>query len=512
MKAWGKREFEQMFPVWQAGRRARQDQQRHVFQQGTRVNGQVVNIRIFERPDRWDGRTDWNFVIKAYVRAIDQQLVNEREQEQVWSVCSSTSSLSCCTSKDRRFKENAFTIDEKELEGMRIVGAVDAELNMMENRSVQVTAIREDGKIHCVLTQETEQIIWKLWTSGPCRSISFGGALWITRRRSQLESEPCEAVRNNPSGQHVPTMWRTERDARQGRELPAAGGQTFDRCWCVEGEHAISRRVQSSDGRIRKRNGSRRVHSLKLLRVVMDVFDSTSESCLDPKLREQRGDQAAVVSIEMSQGRDRAIGSDNARNVTNSNGLIDAKVIFFETMVKLGTSGSSTWMQPRTSMTTGDHHWVGTMIEMAIELLSEKQVRSDFKIGELYRKIMHGWEKERKDAPILESGEQSQVIVYCREREGCGFVYEDDFIFGENWCPPHGWTLRRTTRRWFSWRIQMATTERLQSWVDWRCRSRLRSEWIRDKSWSRKLIETVQAQCHLQTQQRMRKRNLTRRL
>ena len=43
-----------------------------------------------------------------------------------------------------------------------------------------------------------------------------GGALWITRRRSQLESEPCEAVRNDPSRQHVPTMWRTKRcQARQ---------------------------------------------------------------------------------------------------------------------------------------------------------------------------------------------------------------------------------------------------------------------------------------------------------
>ena len=202
----------------------------------------------------------------------------------------------------------------------------------------------------------------------------------------------------------------------------------------MEGEHAISRRVQSSDGRIRKRNGSRHVHSLKLLRVVMDVFDAIRESCFDPKLREQRGDQAAEVSIEMSQGGDRTMGSDNARNITNSNSLFDAKVLFFETMVKLGTSGSSTWMQPRTSMTsrtTGDHHWVGTRMEMAIELLSEKQVRSDFKIGELHGKIMHGWEKERTDAPILESGAESQVIVYCREREGCRFVREDDFIFGE---------------------------------------------------------------------------------
>ena len=124
----------------------------------------------------------------------------------------------------------------------------------------------------------------------------------------------------------MPTMWRTERDARQGKELPAAGGQTFDRCGCVEGEHAISRRVQSSDGRIRKRNGSRCVHSLKLLRVVMDVFDAIRESSLDPKLREQRGDQAAEVSIEMSQGGDRTMGSDNARNITNSNSLFDAKV------------------------------------------------------------------------------------------------------------------------------------------------------------------------------------------
>ena len=65
-----------------------------------------------------------------------------------------------------------------------------------------------------------------------------GGALWITRRRSQLESELCEVVRNNPSRQHVPTRSRTERDARHGKELPAAGGQNVDKCGYVEGEHA----------------------------------------------------------------------------------------------------------------------------------------------------------------------------------------------------------------------------------------------------------------------------------
>ena len=78
---------------------------------------------------------------------------------------------------------------------------------------------------------------------------------------------------------------------------------------------------------------------------MMDVFDSISETCLDPELREERGGQAAEVSIEIAQGGDRTMGSDNATIITNLNGLIDAKVIFFETMVKLGTSGPSTWVQ-----------------------------------------------------------------------------------------------------------------------------------------------------------------------
>ena len=40
--------------------------------------------------------------------------------------------------------------------------------------------------------------------SGSCRSSSFDGALRITRRQSQLESESCEAGRNNPSRRHAP--------------------------------------------------------------------------------------------------------------------------------------------------------------------------------------------------------------------------------------------------------------------------------------------------------------------
>ena len=60
----------------------------------------------------------------------------------------------------------------------------------------------------------------------------------------------------------------------------------------------------------------------------MDVFDSISETCLDPELREERGGQAAEVSIEIAQGGDRTMGSDNATIITNSNGLIDAKGFF----------------------------------------------------------------------------------------------------------------------------------------------------------------------------------------
>ena len=69
---------------------------------------------------------------------------------------------------------------------------------------------------------------------------------------------------------------------------------------------------------------------LKLLRAMMDVFDSISETCLDPELREERGSQAAEVSIEIAQGGDRTMGSDNARNITNSNSLFDAKVFSSE--------------------------------------------------------------------------------------------------------------------------------------------------------------------------------------
>ena len=121
--------------------------------------------------------------------------------------------------------------------------------------------------------------------SGSCRSISFGGAPWITRRQSQLESEPCEPGRNNASRRRAFTRLKTEREARQGKELPHAGGQTSDRCWCVEDagqvqgrislvrERAIGKHVQNADDGVASDE-----------RVIMGVFDSIIAERIDPKL------------------------------------------------------------------------------------------------------------------------------------------------------------------------------------------------------------------------------------
>ena len=58
----------------------------------------------------------------------------------------------------------------------------------------------------------------KPWPDGSCRSSSFGGVLWSTRR-SQLESGPCKAGWHNPSWWHDSTGSRAE-----GREGVRAGG------------------------------------------------------------------------------------------------------------------------------------------------------------------------------------------------------------------------------------------------------------------------------------------------
>ena len=58
--------------------------------------------------------------------------------------------------------------------------------------------------------------------SGSCGQRSIGGALGITRRQAQLESEPCDAGRNNPSSRHASISLRTE-EARV-KPLSVGGG------------------------------------------------------------------------------------------------------------------------------------------------------------------------------------------------------------------------------------------------------------------------------------------------
>ena len=56
----------------------------------------------------------------------------------------------------------------------------------------------------------------------------------MTRLQSQLESEPSEGGRINPSRRRAFTRLKTAKEAKQSKELPDAGEQTSDRCWCAE--------------------------------------------------------------------------------------------------------------------------------------------------------------------------------------------------------------------------------------------------------------------------------------
>ena len=76
--------------------------------------------------------------------------------------------------------------------------------------------------------------------------------------------------------------------------------------------------------------------------------------------------------------------------------------------------------------------------EMVIELLPEEQVKGEDLVGELLkslhgtRKAAYNWEKKRQSVFIemdFEIGTWSPAIVCCRQRDVCGFVHGDDFIF-----------------------------------------------------------------------------------
>ena len=101
----------------------------------------------------------------------------------------------------------------------------------------------------------------------------FGGAPRITRRQSQLESQPCASVRNNPSRRHAFTRLRTEREAWEGEELSDVG-QNPDRCSFAEDAGRVQRWVCL----VRERPDGKYVQSSDDGgdpddRVMMDVFD-----------------------------------------------------------------------------------------------------------------------------------------------------------------------------------------------------------------------------------------------
>ena len=75
--------------------------------------------------------------------------------------------------------------------------------------------------------------------------------------------------------------------------------------------------------------------------------------------------------------------------------------------------------------------------EMAIELPPEEQEKGQDLVGELLKslhktwKAAHNWEKERQSVlgEMNDIGTCSPAILCCRERQVCGFVHGDDFIF-----------------------------------------------------------------------------------
>ena len=132
------------------------------------------------------------------------------------------------------------------------------------------------------------------------------------RRQSQLESEPCEAGRSNPSRRQGATGSRTEREARQGNELLASSS------WCAEGagqtqrwvssvrEHAEGRYAQTSAGCIGgERHRSQCAHSYEF-----DVleFDEYTEELLEVS-RQVELDFMSRLGVHRKRPRTRATDS-----------------------------------------------------------------------------------------------------------------------------------------------------------------------------------------------------------
>ena len=218
------------------------------------------------------------------------------------------------------------------------------------------------------------------------------GALWNTRRQSQLESEPCEAGRSNPSRQRAFTRLRTEREARRGKDVPNVDGQTSDRCWCAEDagqvqrwvssvrEHAGNKHAQSSDddgGFGSDRHESRRLHSqnrdvLELgehIEELLDVFDFTSQLDVWRVCRKIKRWDSTV--FEQSHEH--------------------VMFLFSNAMPKLGASGP--FARKIMYVDASRVCWADATVGVAVESLPEEQAKSFY----------HNWQKLRRNVLPMQS-------------------------------------------------------------------------------------------------------------
>ena len=132
------------------------------------------------------------------------------------------------------------------------------------------------------------------------------------------------------------------------------------------------------------------------------------------------------------------MGSDNARNFC-INWTVRVRDVLF-----LQGADVETWSE--WAVRTNDHVLRriksslpgGRTSEMAIELQPEEQVKGQDSVGEFFkslygtRKAVHNWKKKLQSVLIemnFEIGTWLPAIVCCRERDVCGFVHGDDFIF-----------------------------------------------------------------------------------
>ena len=153
-----------------------------------------------------------------------------------------------------------------------------------------------------------------------------------------------------------------------------------------------------------------------------------------PVIRTKRVD----VNAKQPEYRSRLCGKELARNFC-INGNVRVRDVPF-----LQGADVETWSE--WAVRTIDHVLRriksslpgGRTSEMAIELRPEEQVKGQDSVGDLLkslygtRKAAHNWGKKFQSVLFemnFEIGTWLSANVCCRERDVCGFVHGDDFIF-----------------------------------------------------------------------------------